>query len=79
MPFRSGLARFYFQLTDNTVIKDREGEAYSDLAAAERHARQVAREVGRNKSPREVESRSVSVIDEQGKQVFKTPVVPGER
>jgi hypothetical protein len=73
------MARYYFHLSDGTTIRDREGWASADLATAERHARRVALEVGRNKPPSEVEGQSISVTDEQGKQVFSTPVVAGEQ
>ena len=65
------MARYFFHLVNGLTVKDVDGEEFDLLAEARGHAVGVAQELGRHGS---LGGRSISVTDEQGVVVFKTPI-----
>jgi hypothetical protein len=65
------MARYFFHLSNGVTVKDVDGEDFDLLAEARGHALRVAYELGRHGS---LGGRSMSVTDEQGVVVFKTPI-----
>jgi hypothetical protein len=72
LAFCVGTPKFYFHLSDHTVIPDDRGERCATLDQAKEHATTVAAELGRNRD--DIEGWSVVVTDEIGKVVFTTPL-----
>ena len=70
------MARYFFHLSNGLTVEDVDGEDFDLVAAARGHAVKVAQELGRHGSP--LGGRSISVTDEQGDVVFKTPILDDE-
>ena len=66
------MARYFFQLSNGLTVEDTEGEEFNLAAEARGHALKVAEELGRGS----LGGMSISVTDEQGVLIFKTPI-PG--
>jgi hypothetical protein len=62
----------------NIDILDKRGEECRTLADAEKFAKHVARELAESKSPEELEGEFIVVLDESGKEVFRTPLTGNE-
>jgi hypothetical protein len=70
------MPRYYFDLTDGDLdlAGDEVGEEFDHVQAARRHAMAVARELSRNRLAYALVGLYISVVDEQGVEVFKVPV-----
>lgn len=66
------MARYFFHLNNGITVEDVDGEEFDLVADAHGHARKVAQELGGHGSS--LGGRSISVTDEQGVVVFKTPI-----
>ena len=66
------MARYFFNLINGLTVDDVDGEDFDLVADARGHALKVAQELGRHGSS--LGGRSISVTDEQGAVVFKTPI-----
>jgi hypothetical protein len=67
--------RYFFHLANGTFVPDQEGEDCSTLERAKEFALKVAAELGRNRNREEIDGEHVCVTDENGKEVFRTPLV----
>ena len=67
------MPHFYFHLLDGVFISDNKGTACETRKDAQAFAANVAAEYGRNRD-RIDDDLCVSVTDEMGKEVFRTPV-----
>jgi hypothetical protein len=70
--------RYYFDFKDNIDILDKHGEECRTLADAEKFAKRVARELAKSKCHEELEGEFIVVLDESGKEVFRTPLTGDE-
>ena len=69
------MPRFYFHLQDGPMdLQDDEPLEFQATAGAEQHARTVADEYARNKSPSELKAHFIVVKDSSGAQVVRLPV-----
>jgi hypothetical protein len=68
------MPRYFFNLTDGSTIRDPDGEDLADVEAAKATATQVARDVGRNKERTQIAGLHVTVTNEQGEEIFRTPL-----
>lgn len=66
---------FSFQLSNGDTFPDEGATAFSTLEEAKEFARSVAAELGRNRSPEDIEHLTICVTDETGREVFRTKVV----
>ena len=67
------MPRFFFNLTNHTKIKDDRGELCT-LDEARNTALEVAAELGRNQNRNKLRGLSISVTDEDGLELFRTPL-----
>jgi len=67
------MPRFFFNLTNHTKIKDDRGELCT-LGEARNTALEVAAELGRNQNHNKLRGLSISVTDEDGLELFRTPL-----
>jgi hypothetical protein len=67
------MPRFYFQVTNGKTIPDEIGDRFDSVDEAIRHAITMARELGHARPPTNTRE-NVSVIDEHGNEVFRTPI-----
>jgi hypothetical protein len=65
------MPRYFFDLTNGDILADEVGEEFDLVEAARGHATAVARELSRNRLPRALVGRYISVVDERGVVVFK--------
>ena len=71
------MARYFFNLTNgSSTINDSDGEELPDMKSAKAAAVQAASDLARNKPLAQIARAYVCVTDEQGKEVFRTPLVP---
>ncbi|HEY6994491.1 MAG TPA: hypothetical protein VH397_12325 [Xanthobacteraceae bacterium] len=70
---------FSFQLSNGDTFRDDAETAFGTLEEAKEFARSVAAELGRNRSPEEIEHLSIRVTDETGREVFRTKLVNLQR
>ena len=68
------MPKFHFHLSGKTEFKDEQGEICSTIDAAKAYADDVAAEVGRNKRWSEIRGRFIRVTDEDGKEIYRTPL-----
>lgn len=68
------MARYFFSLVDGRTIADTDGEDHASLDTAKAAAIQAAHDLARNKPPTQITGFYVSVTDEDGKEVFRTPL-----
>jgi hypothetical protein len=73
------MPRYFFDLTNGDSVTDEVGEEFDLVEAARRHAMAVARELSRNRLPRSLVGRHISVVDERGVVVFKILLIAGMR
>jgi hypothetical protein len=69
------MPRYFFHLTNGVTLEDVDGENFNLLAEARGHAVSVALELARDGG---LDGKSISVMDEQGVVVFKTPLADEE-
>ncbi len=69
------MARYFFNLTNGKTIRDTDGEEYASLDAAKASAIHIAHEIGRNKQPGEINAVYISMTDEDGREVFRAPLL----
>jgi len=67
------MPRFYFHVTNGQMIRDQDGDLCGSVEDAKREAIMIARELGHASAPT-ARWRNVSVTDEDGKEVFRTPI-----
>ena len=67
------MPRFFFNLTNHKKIKDDRGELCT-LGEARNTALEVAAELGRNQNRNKLRGFSISVTDEDGLELFRTPL-----
>jgi hypothetical protein len=65
------MPRYFFHLTNGVTLEDVDGENFEIVAEARGHAIKVAQELRREGS---ATGTSISVADEGGVIVFKTPI-----
>jgi hypothetical protein len=68
------MTRFYFHLTDGTMIEDDQGQPCATEKEARAHADQVARELSRNRARDDIKHWAVCVTDESGKRITRIPL-----
>jgi len=67
------MPRFFFHVTNGDLTQDRDGDLCESVEDAKRHAITVARELGHASSQTGIR-RIVSVTDEGGTEIFRTPI-----
>jgi len=72
------MQRYFFHLTDNTTIRDPDGETCPTVEHAKEIAAQTARDLARNKEPSELDDLAICVTDESGREVFRVPLITPE-
>jgi hypothetical protein len=66
------MSRYFFNLTTaQSVFPDADGEEFSRLELAKKHALQVAYELSRNRPPASLVNEVLSVVDERRSVVFE--------
>ena len=69
------MPQFFFNLTNGETVRDERGTACDTLEDAKTYALAVAAELGRNRSPAELDTLALCVTDETGREVFRTKLV----
>jgi hypothetical protein len=69
------MPRYFFDLTNGDSVTDEVGEEFDLVEAARRHAMAVAQELSRNRLPRSLVGRHITVLDERGVVVFEVPIL----
>jgi hypothetical protein len=67
------MPRYFFDVTNGSTLADEVGEEFELVEAARGHAVAVARELSRNRLPLSLVGRFISVVDEGGVVIFRTP------
>jgi hypothetical protein len=67
------MPRYYFHVTNGETTRDQDGDLFESVEEAKRHAVTIARELGHASSAAGAR-RHVCVTDEEGKEVFRTPI-----
>jgi hemerythrin superfamily protein len=67
--------RYFFHLSDGNLIQDDAGEVCKTLEEAKQFAINVAAELGQNRDAKDIQGEYVCVTDEDGTEVFRTPLV----
>jgi Domain of unknown function (DUF6894) len=73
------MPRFFFHITGGTRIEDDRGTRCETVAQAKEFALAVAAELGRNRTPNEIEHLAVCATDATGREIFRTPVLNLQR
>ena len=68
------MARYFFNLTNGSTIRDPDGEELAGLDEAKATAALAAHDFASNKQRTEVTGVYICVTDEHGKEVFRTPL-----
>jgi hypothetical protein len=68
------MPRYFFDVTNGTTLADQVGEEFALVEAARGHAVAVARELSRNGLSLGLVGRFISVVDEGGVVIFRTPL-----
>jgi uncharacterized protein DUF6894 len=68
------MPHYFFNVTNGTTLADEVGEEFALVEGARGHAVGMARELSRNGLPLSLVGRFISVIDEGGVVVFRTPL-----
>jgi hypothetical protein len=68
------MPRYFFDVTNGSTLADQVGEEFELIQAARGRAIAVARELSRNGLPLSLVGRFISVSDEAGVVVFRTPL-----
>jgi hypothetical protein len=66
---------YYFHMCNDGRITDREGEPCDSLETAKRVAVETAQELAYRREPATVAKLFISVTDDEGNEVFRTPLV----
>ena len=74
-PYGADMPQYFFNLTNGETVRDDQGTRCDTLEDVRTYALAVAAELGRNRSPEELSTLSLCVIDETGQEVFRTKVV----
>jgi hypothetical protein len=69
------MTQYYFHLENEHTIKDDQGEQYKTLAEAKAHAREVAQQLSAHQTEQHNRSLYIRVVDEEGREVFRTSLV----
>ena len=69
------MPQYFFNLTNGETVRDDQGTRCDTLEDVKTYALAVAAELGRNRSPEELNTLSLCVTDETGQEVFRTKVV----
>jgi hypothetical protein len=69
------MPQFFFNLTNGDTIRDERGTRCDTVEDARTYALAVAAELGRNRSPAELNTLALCVTDETGQEVFRTKLV----
>ena len=69
------MPQFYFNLTNGETVRDEQGTRCDTVEDVKAYALAVAAELGRNRSPEELNTLALCVTDETGQEVFRTKVV----
>ena len=67
------MPRYFFDVINGSTLADEVGEEFELVEAARGHAIAVARESSRNRLPHSLVGRFISVVDERGVVIFRTP------
>ena len=67
------MPRFFFHVTNGKTIRDQDGDSFESVEEAKRHAVTIARELG-HASSQTAARQNVFVTDEDGTEVFRTPI-----
>ena len=68
------MARYFFNLTNGSTIGDPDGEELAGPDEAKATAALTAQDLARNKRTAELAGVCVCVTDENGKELFRTPL-----
>ena len=68
------MPRYFFDVTNGSTLADEVGGEFELVEAARGHAMAVARELSRHHLPLALVGHFISVIDEGGVVIFKTPL-----
>ena len=69
------MPQYFFNLTNGETVRDEQGTRCDTVEDVKTYALAVAAELGRNRSPEELNTLALCVIDESGQEVFRTKVV----
>ena len=69
------MPQYFFNLTNGETVRDEQGTRCDTVEDVKTYALAVAAELGRNRSPEELDTLALCVIDETGQEVFRTKVV----
>jgi hypothetical protein len=68
------MPRYFFDVTNGSTLADEVEEEFELVEAARGHAMAVARELSQHQLPLALVGHFISVIDEGGVVIFKTPL-----
>ena len=71
----TAMPQYFFNLTNGETVRDEQGTRCDTVEDVKTYALAVAAELGRNRSPEELNTLALCVIDETGQEVFRTKVV----
>ena len=69
------MPQYFFNLTNGETVRDEQGTRCDTVEDVKTYALAVAAELGRNRSPEELNTLALCVIDESGQEVLRTKVV----
>ena len=69
------MPQYFFNLTNGETVRDDQGTRCDTMDDVKTYALAVAAELGRNRSPEDLSTLALCVIDETGQEVFRTKVV----
>ena len=69
------MPQYFFNLTNGETVRDDQGTRCDTVEDVKTYALAVAAELGRNRSPEDLSTLALCVIDETGQEVFRTKVV----
>src|SRR3954454_18436325 len=73
--YGADMPQYFFNLTNGETVRDDQGTRCDTVEDVKTYALAVAAELGRNRSPEELNTLALCVIDETGQEVFRTKVV----
>ena len=73
--YGADMPQYFFNLTNGETVRDDQGTRCDTMDDVKTYALAVAAELGRNRSPEELNTLALCVIDETGQEVFRTKVV----
>ena len=69
------MPQYFFNLTNGETVRDEQGTRCDTVEDVKTYALAVAAELGRNRSPEQLNTLALCVTDETGREVFRTKVV----